>query len=102
MQDYYLKFTDEAQANSVLYTVTPEVLDEETNVVSEETVKPNYQNIDVLGTIYEPTAEVDSDGYPVMAALDGWHTNIRVVDGENSSVLQSYAVTPKVPRRVWS
>lgn len=102
MTDFYLKFASEEEAKSVLYTVTPAVSDEETGVVSEETVKPNYMNIDVLGVIYEPTAEVDADGYPILAPLDGWHVNVRVVDGENSTVLQSYAVTPTAPRRVWA
>ena len=84
----------------MLYTVTPAVLDEESNVVSEETVKPNFANIDVLGTIYEPTAEVDTDGYPIMIALDGWHVNVRVID-EDYSALEPYKVSPTQPRRVW-
>lgn len=101
MIDYYLKFADEEEATSVLYTVTPAVVNEETIVVSEETVKPNYANIDVLGVIYEPTAEVDADGYPVLIARDGWHVNVRVVGDEDETPLQPFSVVPNLPRRIW-
>lgn len=100
--DFYLKFASEEEARSVLYTVTPAVSDEETGVVTEETVKPNYMNIDVLGVIYEPTAEVDADGYPVMAPLDGWHVNVRTIGDEDGAALESFKVMPKAPRRVWA
>ena len=52
--DFYLAFADEAEANSVLYTVTPEEVDEDGNVIAEASTKPNFQNIDVIGTVYEP------------------------------------------------
>lgn len=105
--DIYLKFTDEAEANSVLYTVTPAVmeLDEEGNetseVLAEAVIKANYANIDVIGAIYEPTAEVDADGYPVMVAKEGWHVNVRVVGDENATPLQPFSVVPTLPRRIW-
>lgn len=103
MIDFYLKFASEAEANSVLYTVTPAVLDEEGNVVSEETTTPNYRNIDVLGTLYEkPPIPLPEDYAPV--ALDGWHVNVRVVDGEDGTPLESFKVNPEplVWRRVWA
>ena len=74
MTDFSLKFLDEAEAISVLYTdgVT------------------NYQNIDVLGTLY-----TDDDD-----ALEGWHVNIR--DEGECLELAQYIVIPKNPRRVWA
>ena len=103
MTDFYLKFASEEEARTVLYTVTPAVLSEEGEVVTEEQVKPNYMNIDVLGVIYEPTAEVDADGYPVMAPLDGWHVNVRVID-EDATNLEPFRVEPEpsTPARVWA
>ena len=109
MNDLYLKFADQAQADSVLYTTTPvlAVVDMEGNVITpagEDIVTPNFANIDVIGTIYRPTGEVETvDGMevPVMAALDGYHINIRAVDGEDTSALTSFAVVPSVPMRVW-
>ena len=76
MIDYYLKFADEAEANAVLYA------DEQLN----------YRNIDVLGVLY-------TDDLP----LDGWHVNVRVVDGEDGSKLESFKVNPEplTWRRVW-
>ena len=109
MNDFYLRFADKAQADSVLYTTTPvlAVVDTEGNVITpagEDIVTPNFANIDVIGTIYRPTGEVETvDGMevPVMAALDGYHVNVRAVDGEDTSALTSFAVMPSVPMRVW-
>ena len=106
--DMYLKFTDKAQADSVLYTTTPvlAVVDMEGNVITpagEDIVTPNFANIDVLGTIYRPTGEVETvDGMevPVMAALDGYHVNVRAV-GEDTSALVPFSVVPTVPQRIW-
>ena len=95
--DLYLKFTDEAESTSVLYTLYPATLDEDGATVSEEYTKPNYTNIDVIGTLYD--TPVEKDTAPV--ALDGWHVNVRVVDGEDLEALAPYAVVPTVPRRVW-
>ena len=102
MTDFYLRFASEEEARSVLYTVTPAVLNEEGEVVTEEQVKPNYMNIDVLGVIYEPTAEVDADGYPILAPLDGWHVNVRTIGDEDGAPLDPFKVQPKAPRRVWA
>ena len=108
MNDLYLRFADKAQADSVLYTTTPvlAVVDMEGNVITpagEDIVTPNFANIDVLGTIYRPTGEVETvDGMevPVMAALDGYHVNVRAV-GEDTSALVPFAVVPTVPQRIW-
>ena len=81
--DYYLKFADEAEAQSVLYT--------------DDT--PDYQNIDTIGTIYKPTGEVDAEGNPVMAPVPGWHVNIRCGEAPELDV---FMVEPKFPVRVWA
>ena len=96
MIDFYLKFASEDEAKAVLYTVTPAVLDEEGKVVTEEQVKPNYMNIDVLGTLYDVQPE-DQEPIPLV----GWHVNVRVVDGEDGEPLKAYAVVPANPRRIW-
>ena len=108
MTDFYLKFADKTQADSVLYTNTPvlAVVDPEGNVITpagEDIVTPNFANIDVIGTIYRPTGAVETvDGMevPVMAALDGFHVNIR--HSAEVPELDAYAVTPTNPRRVWA
>lgn len=99
MTDLYLKFTDEAAATAVLYTQEPTAWDEEGNVTATEP-RQAYANISTIGIIYKPTGETDAEGNPVMAALDGWHVNVRVV-GEDPTPLEQYAVTPTLPVRVW-
>lgn len=86
MTDLYLKFPDEASATSLLYA------DEQ----------PNYRNIDVLGTLYEG-GQWDEEGNEIIAPtpIEGWHVNIRLVDGEDVEPLLPYAVTPATPIRVW-
>jgi hypothetical protein len=101
MTDFYLKFENKEQADSVLYTVTDEVTDAEGVVVQEASSKPNFANIDVIGTIYKPTEAVDEEGNPVMEALTGYHINIRAVDGEDTSAIAPFAVVPSVPVRIW-
>jgi len=88
MTDLYLKFTDEAEATAVLYTQEPTAWDEEGNVTATEP-RQAYANISTIGVIYK-------DEQP----LDGWHVNVRVV-GEDATALESFAVTPTLPVRIW-
>lgn len=98
--DLYLKFTDEAEATAVLYTQKPTAWDEQGNVTATEP-RQAYANISTIGIIYKPTGETDAEGNPVMAALEGWHVNVRVV-GEDATALEAFAVTPNLPVRVWA
>lgn len=94
--DLYLKFADEAEAKSVLYT-TDTVVDEEGNVVSE-TVKQNYMNIDTIGVIYQPQEDPDEEPVP----YDGWFVNVRVLATEDASPLEPFSIDPQpYPMRVW-
>ena len=88
MTDLYLKFTDEAEATSVLYTQETTAWDEQGNVTATEP-RQAYANISTIGVIYK-------DEQP----LDGWHVNVRVV-GEDATALEAFAVTPALPVRVW-
>lgn len=77
MTDYYLKFTDQAQALAVL---------------------GNYQgSVDVIGTIHKRTG--GTDDAPVMEALDGWHVNVR---GPEKPELAVFAVDVGTPVRTWA
>ena len=96
MKDFYLKFADEAEAVSILYTITPEVLGDEGNVTQQASTQPNYRNIDVLGTLVNNT---DPEN-PV--AIPGWHVNVRLIDGEDGTALEPFSVIPTNPRRVWA
>jgi hypothetical protein len=99
--DLYLRFDSETQASSVLYTEVPTAWDEEGEPTEWEP-KPNYANIDTIGTIYEG-GEWDAEGNVITepVALQGWHVNVRVVAGEDGEPLQQFSVIPQSPRRVW-
>ena len=101
--DLYLAFNDETEANSVLYTVTPEEVDEDGNVIVEASIKPNFRNIDVLGTVYEPRpVDADEDYVPVPYPAPNWGVNVRLIEGEDGSSLEPFAVSVPNPQRVWA
>ena len=102
--DYYLKFPDEATANSVLYRIEGAVeADPENNIEEQPGYQvPNYTNIDILGVIYEEQQITDPENLPEPIPMDGWHVNIRLVEGEDSTSLVPYMITPENPRRVWA
>ena len=105
---YYLRFANEAEATSVLYTttVTPAVLDEEGNIITEEVISatPNFANIDTIGVIYRATPEpVEGEDPPVPVPYDGWFVNVLVVNTEDGTPLDSFKVDPQpYPMRVWA
>jgi hypothetical protein len=102
--DKYLAFTDEAAAKAVLYRIEGAVEATEDTEAVEGYEVANYANIDTIGIIYKPTGETtEQDGMavPVMASIDGWHVNVRVVD-EDAEALQAFEVHPATPLRVWA
>ena len=105
---YYLAFTDEAQATSVLYTttVTPAVVDEDGNVITPEviTVTPNYANINVLGEVFEPAPIPTPEDYvPVPYPAPNYGVNVLVLENEDATPLLPYSVQPTpFPQRVWA
>jgi hypothetical protein len=87
MQDIYLSFTDEAEANLVLYTDDV----------------ANYQNIDVIGTVYQRPPEPTPEDYvPIPYPAPNFGVNIRLMDDEDIEPLKPYIVQPKHPVRVWA
>lgn len=99
MSDYFLKFPDEATAHSVLYTTTDEITDQDGVVIQEASIKPNFANIDIIGTLYELHPSPVPDDY-VPVALDGYHVNVRSI-GEDTSAIEPFSILPAFPRRVW-
>ena len=106
MKDYYLKFTDEAEARAVLYRKEGVVeADPENGIEAQKGYEvPNFANIDHIGTIWKPTGKMlqtDEGEVPEMAPLFGYHVNVRVV-GEDASSLEAYKVKPSTPVRMWA
>jgi hypothetical protein len=95
MQDIYLSFTDEAEANSILYIIVP--------TEYKSSLYPNYKNIDILGIVYEPAPDVITKDYvPIPYPSPNWGVNIRLLDGEDIEPLKPYIIQPKNPVRVWA
>lgn len=104
--DLYLRFSDESQANSILYTEVPvewDNTDPENPVVTKTEPRPNYRNIDVLGTLYEKQEIPDPENPPAPIPIAGWHVNVRTLPDEDGTPLEAYRVDPEpqVWRRVW-
>jgi hypothetical protein len=98
-KDLYLKFADQAESITILYTQVPTEWDEEGEPIAWYE-QPNYANIDTIGTIYEPQPDPLPEPPPEPVALEGWHVNVRVID-EDATKLEPFAVTPTHPRRIW-
>ena len=97
--DMFLKFADEAEAKSALFT-------EQTNVqgdVVETVLVPKYAAVDVVGTIYAPTGKTlktPEGPVPEMKPLPGWHANVRHT--EPAPELEAFRVFPQTPSRMWA
>ena len=118
--DFYLKLDAEASMPSVLSAFYKQdystIVDPETGVESTQIEGEPYlvsstadYAIDVIGTIYEATGVTltDTNGmsYPEMAAVDGWHVNIRLSSDAMRDAVEaldvSHGVTPDTPKRMW-
>jgi hypothetical protein len=90
MQDYLYKFPDEATAQTVLADYYDN---------GWQTGGPSYA-LDPVGVLTSETDELDEEGSPIFAALDGWHVNLRVLD-DRPDPAPEYAVAPTNQRRIW-
>lgn len=118
--DFYLKLDAEASMPSVLSAFYKQdystIVDAETGVESTQIEGEPYfvsstadYAIDVVGVLHEATGNTLTDDggmeYPEMAAVDGWHVNIRLSGDTMRDAVEaldvSHGVTPDAPRRVW-
>ena len=98
--DFYIKLPNEA----AMLTVLSAFYNEEGELVTNTA---DY-SIDVVGVLHEATGNTLTDDgmeYPEMAALDGWHVNIRLSSDAMRDAVEaldvSHGVTPDAPKRVW-
>lgn len=82
--DLYLKFPDEATALAALYADDV----------------PKFRNIDTIGVISKRTGGTDEE--PVFTTVPGWHVNVRALDDEDVSGLETFVTNPATPVRVWA
>ena len=97
--DIFLKFADQAEADSILFEVQADAEGGEVKV-------PRYAAVDVIGTIWKPTGKVlpapdgSGDAVDEMAPIDGWHANVRHTD--EAPELDAYKVEVATPARAWA
>lgn len=92
--DYFLKFTDEAEATSVIGTME---IPNESPVLHRDGC-----SISVIGTMYvNGQILTDADGmeYYEQVPVDGYHVNLRARTEQLD--LNAYNTTPATPQRVW-
>lgn len=118
--DFFLKLNSEADMPTALAafyhqdtetTVDPETGEETTTNVGDPYLVTHTADyaIDVVGVIHKPTGNTltDDEGfeYPEMAAVDGWHINIRILNDTKRADVEAldaaHGVTPNSPSRVW-
>ena len=97
--DFHLRASDEAAMTAALLTAgVTELFGETVRVAS------GYA-LDVIGTIYKPTGfftEVDGMQIPVMAAMEGYHANLRGELTAEQIAALPIIVAPARPVRVWA
>ena len=109
--DWYLKVADRAALITALKgpSETRDTFDDDGNVSGTETVYPhsiitqddddndvimatNWVRVDEIGAIYAPTGNTltDDDGnsYPEMAAVSGYHANLRKLSDKADTLIQ--------------
>lgn len=88
--DLCLRFSDEDEAMSVLFTDGTS----------------NYRTFDIIGAIFKPSGKtaVDAEGnkVSVMTSVKGFHVNVRVMPDEDIAAIEPFAITPTNPVRVWA
>ena len=104
--DLYLKFTDQTEADSVLYTEVPvewDRTDPDDPIPVKWERQQNYRNTDILPKVVLTPATFDSEGKELTPPVfeEGYFVNVRLV-GEDGSSLEPFAVEPETPQRVWA
>ena len=109
--DLMLRFASEQEATEQLLAVgllteTPAVLDSEGTILqSAGYASALGASIDTVGVIYKPTGNTittDMGEQPEMAAIEGWHVNVRLAADHLVPELDAYRVQPANPVRIWA
>lgn len=105
--DYYLKFADETEADSVLYTEVPvewDNSDPENPVPTKWEKRQNFRNTDILPKVVLTPATFDDEGNELTPAVyeDGYFANVRLLSNEDGSSMDSFKVDPETPQRIWA
>lgn len=75
--DYFLVADDEAAFVSACKALSVWDMEADAPMTQAVMADGTIWTLDVIGTIYQPTGEIDADGQPVMTATPGFHFNVR-------------------------
>ena len=96
MTDIYLRGADRAAIDAALVAA---------GLIDAEGMRAEGVVLSRIGAVYRATGEIDEDGAPIMAAVEGYHANLRLLrDPTEDELAALEAVTiapPAVPYRVW-
>lgn len=102
MQNYFLKFKDQAELEATL--IAAGLATSET--IAEEIVFAPKVTLDVIGLIYKPTGKTlqteDGLSYPEMKAVDGWHANLKADLTAEQEVVLPLIAAPATSYRFWA
>jgi len=113
MNDYYLKFNNKqdmwnALLNLGLATETENMISDGAGGYDQERISVGVA-LDIIGTIYKPTgnmttvtSEMGEMTFPEVAAIDGFHANIRGTLTEEQQTALPLIDKPTTPYRVWA
>ena len=104
VNDEYLPFLEEGETVKLTLIKTETIQDTEYKQVgTKDVLTPNYQNISVLGTVYQrPPIPTPDDYVPIPYPPPNYGVNIRLLDGEDIEPLRPYIVELTDPIRVWA
>jgi hypothetical protein len=88
--DLCLRFDTEEEATSILFNSQPIGFDSD-GKANEWSLVSKYANVDLIGIIYAKGLNVG-----------GYHVNVRLASGEDSSALDPYVIDVNTPIRVWA
>lgn len=113
MNDYYLKFNNKQELWNTLLSLGLAI--ETDNMVSDGASGYDKERIatgialDIIGTIYKPTGnmvtsttEAGEIVFPEVAAIDGFHANIRGSLTDEQIAALPLIEKPTTPYRVWA
>ena len=107
--DYYLKFADEAECRATLFEKVaiawePQDDPETEPVATEWEERPRFRNIDILPLVVDQAGTYDEEGNELTAPVfaDGYHANVRALNGEQVDLIERFKVNVNSPARVWA
>lgn len=105
--DYYLKFADQTEADSVLFTEVPVEWDRtnpDNPVPTKWEKQQNFRNTDILPHVVLTPATFDDEGNELTPPVfeEGYFVNVRLLSDEDGSSMDSFKVDPETPQRIWA